>query len=324
MNPRNNPDDPHHGEQPPYDPNPSPYIRTHPSDTGAEPLAPGLPFWVSPDIVIIPSGGSPGGVAVAGVTNQVRVTVTNTGGGAADDAYVDAFVADPSTAFTPATASFIGGGFLDIPGYNTADISFTWNPTPAEAGHRCLLARVSLPVYGATYDPTIFDVVGDRNVAQRNIHVLELEPQEMMASFAFAVTNPLGHEANFGLRFRELRPTRALAQQVRGALCGFARLGGTPLRDLQLGIDEVLPPLDQSIAQRDARRPPLGLLAEPLERGVREQLQVGVGVGEVYRAVLTVTRDEQAQLGTLHIVQVEQIEEQTGAVVGGIWVAVTY
>lgn len=325
MEPRDNPKDDHNQrDRPPYDPNPQLYIRTHPSDTGTEPLAPGLPFWVSPDIVIIPNGGSPGGVAQVGVANQVRVTVTNFGGGDAKQAWVDAYVADPSTAFTPATAAPIGGDYLDIPGYNTADISFTWNPKPADAGHRCLLARVSLPTFGQTYDPLIFDVVGDRQVAQRNIHVLELAPQEIMASFAFAVTNPLGRDAIFGLRFRELRPTRLLAQQVKGALCGFARLGGSPLRDLQLGIGELLLPRDPSDTTGDLKRPSLGLLNEPIEGGAREGLQLPVGTDEMYRGVLTVIRDEQAQPGTLHIVQVEQVEERTGVVVGGLWVAVTY
>lgn len=326
MEPRDNPRDDHgeNGDRPPYDPNPQLYIRTHPSDAGVEPLPAGLPFWVSPDIVIIPNGGSPGGIAQAGVTNQIRVTVTNFGGGFASQAYVDAFVADPSTAFTPATATLIGGDFLDIPGYNTADISFSWNPGPADAGHRCLLARVSLPIYGQTYNPAIFDVVGDRQVAQRNIHVVELAPQEFRASFAFAITNPLGRDAEFSMRFHELRPTRLLAEQLKTTLCSFARLGGVPLRDVQLEIAEPLTPRNPVDLVRDRRPGRLGLLHAPQEGERREGLTLQLGRDQLQRAVLTVVRNEQAQPNTLHIVEVQQLDAQTGATVGGLWLAIVY
>src|SRR6185295_14815785 len=105
----------HQGKEGRFDGRTHLFIRTHPADPGVEPLPAGLDFWVSPDIVVVPPGGSPGDEAVAGVVNEVRVTVRNRGGLEAIDAYVDAYVNDPSTVMTPTTSIQVGSGFLTVP-----------------------------------------------------------------------------------------------------------------------------------------------------------------------------------------------------------------
>src|SRR5574341_499974 len=148
------------------------YIRDHPLDNGTEPLPAGLPCWVSPDITVIKPDGTRGLEAVANQVNQVEVTVNNSGGINAVNAYVDVFFGNSATGFTPATAVFIGGNYLTIPSYGKQPITFSWMPAASYTGHGCLLARVSLIIPADTYvDPNVFNVPGDRHVSQRNIEV---------------------------------------------------------------------------------------------------------------------------------------------------------
>ena len=253
-----------HGDddhKPPFDPRTYLYIRTHPSDDGTEPLTAGWPFWISPDIIITPNGGMPGDVAMPGVNNQVSVTVTNKGGIDAIDAYVDVFLANPSTAFTPATATPLGDGFLTIPGYNTATITINWLPGPADSGHRCLLARVSLLTTGDTYvNPAVFDVVGDRHVAQRNIHVVEMTGQQAM-TFGFMIVNPFDQATDFQIQLEELKAEGQLMAQVRQVLrCSFAQFDNQPLGAVTLGFGDG-PPDETDAAKRiEALRPAMGVL----------------------------------------------------------------
>jgi len=201
------------------------FIRDTASDDGTAPLPANVPFWVSPDIVVTPPGGSPGAPAQAGVVNDLRVSITNAGGITAYNAQLEVFVADPSTAFTPATADALASRYVTLPGYNVTAVSLPWNPTAGQAGHRCLLARVSSVLTGdAVANPTVFDVPGDRHVAQRNIHVVGMA-EAKRTGFHFLVTNPLGERTTFVLRAGAPRVTQALEQMARGALCGLAQLG---------------------------------------------------------------------------------------------------
>jgi hypothetical protein len=88
------------------------------------------PWWASPDISIIRPNVIRGTEAFVGEEEEVKVTVTNARGITARAAFVDAFVADPTTVITPATATIVGGGYLTIPGDNRQEaIRFTWIPT---------------------------------------------------------------------------------------------------------------------------------------------------------------------------------------------------
>ena len=301
------------------------YIRTHPSDNGTEPLSAGLPFWISPDIIIIKPGNIPGGEAVAGEVNQVQVVVTNAGGVTAVDAFVDAFVADPSTGWTPATAKFIGGDFLTIPGYNTASISFPWIPLPADAGHRCILARVALFVPPDTYvNGAIFDVVGDRHLAQRNIHVVALAQNMQSLSFGFLLFNAMGTRDEFDVQANEVRIDQN-ANLVRAAIgCGLAQFGATPLQDIRLLVADPVQPPDMSRPDRGRNEPQMGMLPKPIDSEKITQRHVKMGPYEARSAVLTVGRNPDTRPGDVHVVQVTQVDLSTRSVVGGLWVVVQH
>lgn len=290
-------------------------IRTHPLDDGTEPLAAGLPFWTSPDLTIVKPDGTRGGEAVAGSTNQVEVTVTNKGGIPAVDAYVDAFVADPSTSFTPATATPIGGAFLTVQGYSVTSVSFPWVPAASAAGHRCLLARVSLVVPPDTYlNGAVFDVVGDRHVAQRNIHVVSLVGAQKSMSFSFALVNPLGKDAEFAIQAREVKLGRGAAV-VRAALgCAFAPAAAAPLAAVGFAIDDQREDAQAEVRDRASA---LGVLRRPQKVGRSRRGRVALAADETRTAVVTLTRGDGTDAG-VNLVEVRQTTAD-GVVVGGLW-----
>lgn len=306
------------------------YIRDHPADDGTEPLPAALPAWLSPDITIIKPNGTRGGEAVAGQPNQIEVFVTNAGGIDAIGAYVDVFLAGPTTGWTPTTAALVGGGPLDIPGYNRRAMTLTWTPLAAEAGHRCVLARVSLIIPPDTYaDNTIFDVVGDRHIAQRNIHVLALGGAEQ-AQFMFQIVNPDPEPAEFRVFVNELRDEVDL-EPLRMALgCGFVRFGQEPLGDVALLLD------DQRLMARPAYRPALDPMAlrqrsdsarakRDRESAGRETdaLELKLDAGASREATLMIGRNPYTRRGDVHAVQVVQVDTQ-GQVRGGLVVVVQH
>ena len=302
------------------------YIRTNPADTGAEPLAAGLDFWLSPDIWIVKPNGAVGGQAVPNQVNQVQVTVTNAGGIPAIDALVDAFVADPSTAITPATAALVGSGYLDIPAYSTATISFPWTPNPGDTGHRCIVARVSLVAPLDTYlNASVFDVVGDRHVAQRNIQVLEVAQGQ-------SITFPFHFGAKASIEsIRVTERTRKLRLDDVVALGGH--IAGIPAKRPLAKLD--IRPADQRELRELRDAPALvgrDLHARPASRGT------GRGLGNARRdadvteavvrdrpehegrknfAAVTFQAPREDEAGHLHVIDVREVDER-GTVVGGL------
>lgn len=296
------------------------YIRTHPADSGLVPLPAGLPFWLSPDITVIRPGGIRGSEGYVGEADQIEVVVTNGGGIDAVDAYVEAFTADPSTAFTPATAKPVGNGFVSITNHTQAAIAFPWTPTSAEAGHRCLLARVCLSFPPDCYvNPAIFDVVGDRHVAQRNVNVVQVK-QDLL-SFGFLVVNAVGHETTFLLRAGEVRVGRQVDLVRQAVGCMYAQFGAAPLAGVGLSLGEALPPIAQEGREQAF---PTGVLRRPQDLGKRKSARLEMKRGELRYAVLTVARNPDIRRGDLNVVQVEQIDARTERTAGGLWLVVQH
>lgn len=295
-------------------------IRTHPADDGSEPLAAGLDFWLSPDISIIRPGGIRGSEGQVGEADQVEVIVTNRGGIDAVDAFVEAFLADPSTAFTPATASPVGNGFVTIPNHNAAAITFPWTPAASEAGHRCMLARVCLALPPDCYvTPVIFDVVGDRHVAQRNLNVVKVGGETL--SFGFQVVNPMATGAAFILRTAEVRVGRKADVVRRALLSPYAQFGQAPLGGAGLALGKKMPPVKEP---GEVKEFPTGVLRRQLEVPKTKTLRLEMGSEERYHAVLTIARNPAIRQGDLNVVQVQQIDAKTERIVGGLWLIVQH
>ncbi len=305
------------------------YIRTNPADTGTEPLPSTLKHWKSPDIVIIKPDSTRGAEAVANQQNQVEVTVSNTGGIDAIDAYIESFVADPSTAFTPATATFIGGGYLTIPGYNMRNITFPWTPASVDEGHRCLLSRVALFIPSDTYtDGTIFDVRNDRHVAQRNIHVVNMGKDNMIR-FGFAIINPLEKSMSMRILTQELRePIRQ--QQLGMAMgCALVQFGETPLKNFKVdvGSEKIVVPNMQDVRENlkptEFRLRSIGQLSPVSLSRPQTRLSMEMGAREVRQGFLCVERNPETRSGDVHAVDITQTGEN-GNIVGGLTVVVRH
>ncbi|MDX6698623.1 MAG: hypothetical protein QOE65_2020 [Solirubrobacteraceae bacterium] len=311
------------------------FVRTHPQDDGTEPLAAGLPWWVSPDIVVVRPDGSRGGVGLEGEPNRIEVLVTNRGGIVATDAYVDVFVANPSLGINPSQAHLVGGGYVTVQGYGTAALSVPWTPTAADSaqgGHRCLVARVSLIVPSDTYrDPNAFDARGDRHVAQRNIHVAAPATRgaRKRRAFGFHVSNPKKSRARYQVRARELKPTARNARAVRGALGGeFGELAAEPLRDVRVALEaqraedvaDDVRGTDRHVADPGADRARLGELSEAPEVSRGAAATAAIGPDELL--VGTVAYTVEGAGPGLHVIEVTQVDARTRRVAGGLWVVV--
>jgi hypothetical protein len=310
------------------------YIRTHPADTGAEPLAAGLQFWISPDIRIRKPDNSIGTEAVAGQLNHIEVTVTNAGGIPAIDAYVDVFLNPPAAAMTPATAILLGGQYINVAPYSTTMVSFPWTPPTGQPTHRCLIARVSLIAPPDTYsNPAVFEVVADRHVAQRNISVITLPAGDSEMRFDFQFAN--SRAANTRFRLRLEAPTPQVQNIILREAFGERAEGITvrALRTPRLLLDRPLMPQAAS-PMATPKVEPEGCLAlimrllglgggqeppKPDDTPVVELPAGGVGSGKIALA-----RDPDAQPGDAHVVNVVQIDEQTGQPVGGLTLIVRY
>lgn len=322
--------DDHNGhENGEFDPVTRLYIRTHPADDGTEPLPAALPQWQSPDILIHQPGGAVGFEAIANQLNQVQVIVTNGGGITAVDAFIDLFFADPSTAFTPATATLIGGNYLTISGYSTDSIFFPWTPSTADAGHRCLLARVALYIPPDLYaDGTIFDARGDRHVAQRNINVLALAANQKSIRFGFAIVNPFQKSMQMRLVAREVRAVAAQRLLREGLGCRFAQFGETPLQNFGLLLGkEVLhvPSLENplELLGADFRLKGVGVLRQTGAVDAQSRMRAEMAPGEVHQGIFYVERNFDTRPGDLHAIDIVQTADD-GVVVGGLTVVVQH
>jgi len=288
------------------------YIRDHINDNGDVPLPAALQHWYSPDIVIIQPNGTRGGEAIAGQLNQVEIRVTNDCGIPANDALVDAFFCTPSTGFTPATTIPIGADYLTIDGYSSAVIRIPWVPDPDHAGHACILARVSLLFPPDTYaDGTIFDVRGDRHIAQRNISIVALM-QAQQFIFPFTIVNTALEPAVLFVVAQELRGREDLNQLRASAGFRFAQFGKEPLPNFGMELTKELVTMGE---QRPGGKFGYGRM--------QHQIELSLDAGAEQPAVLVVERSPYAEEGTLHAIEVRQYDRYE-QLVGGLTVLVEH
>jgi hypothetical protein len=303
------------------------FIRDNIMDDGTEPSS--QPAWLSPDIIVTPPGGSAGGDPVVGQPNTISVTVRNGGGMNALGVWVDAFACDPTTGWTPALAESIGGAYVDIAPTSLAVANLVWTPPPGPL-HRCLMARASLLIPNDTYtNPQIFDVLGDRHIAQHNVNLVVLAQNQMTITYGFLAVNGGAEAGEFLLLAEHVAPTPQAMRMLAGGLgCGLAQWGQTPLRDFELTLGgRIVPGQDE----RGERR--TGVLPQPLRefpartafarrQPVAQRLKLETG--EVRQAFLTVARNPDTRPGDLHVIEVTQIDARTERITGGLWLALRH
>lgn len=164
------------------------WIKDSPADDGEQ--YSGAPFWISPDILVDvpPYDGIPDVNPVFDNTNRVWAVVTNRGDEPIEGVYVRYYWADPSTGLAPANWNLIPGtaghpnpaGPFSIPGGASVEAPYVeWVPSVSPA-HQCLLAISYInddPQDSDNPDPIVypFDIPWDNNIAQRNVHVIQLK-----------------------------------------------------------------------------------------------------------------------------------------------------
>jgi hypothetical protein len=200
-----------------------------------------------------------------------------------------------------------------------------WTPSAIDAGHRWVLARASLLIPPDTYaNGTIFDVVGDRHVGQRNIHVLAMGAQKNML-FPFLVTNGLWEQGEFTVFARELRERREIEPVLRALGWGGVQLGETPLPEVEFAPLRPLKETDDGavLAAGGAHRlwfdprdtKPAGPLAGRLRLSMKQ--------GDVVPAVAAIERNPRARAGDVNVVAVHQLGPR-GNLGGGLTLVVVH
>jgi hypothetical protein len=150
-------------------------VRDHLNDDGSVPSNPDRePFWMSPDIIVRNSadGGTDFQNPIFGQTNYIYVTVRNTGTQDASDVKVTIYWGNPALLLAwPNSWTGIGRQTVNVPaGGQAVTPAILWEDLP-RPGHFCLLVRLE-----SNQDPIRNEgnVPGDNNIAQRNLHILEL------------------------------------------------------------------------------------------------------------------------------------------------------
>jgi hypothetical protein len=153
-------------------------VRDHVNDDGSVPSnRNGEPFWMSPDIIVRHEADGQTGETdfqnpTFGQTNYVYVTVRNIGTQDASNVKVNVYWGDPALLLAwPDSWNLIGAVTVNVPaGGRAVTPEIAWSNLPSP-GHRCLLVRLE-----TDQDPIRNEgnVPGDNNIAQRNMHILEL------------------------------------------------------------------------------------------------------------------------------------------------------
>jgi hypothetical protein len=329
------------GEEGEFDAKTYLYIKTHPLDNGSEPLPAGLEFWISPHITIIKPDGTRGQEASVGYENKVEVIVTNKGGIDAVDAYVECFIADPSTSFTPSSCTKIMADYISVPAHGTATLTGRWTPTVDESGHKCLLARVCSTIPPDCFkDWGVFDVVGDRHEAQRNIFIIPVPEGDNSSSFGFQVVNPYNRALDANIRTSMASPERRaeIARAIFGdAPVAITREMATGLHitlgdriDHQMALDpHTVIARSRSRMERDSlqfQTIKFGILKKPPVLPIERQMNQKVSMinREVKHAVVTIPRPNEVKPGEVQVLHIEQVDSTSGKVIGGICLVLKY
>ena len=175
----------------------------------------GDPWWISPDIWVVPGQNPEGsvGAPIVGQSNFIWARIKNKGTSSVNNAVVRFYWADPSVGFDRNTAHLVGTSNVNLLSNESADVLCLtpWIPEYVNDGHECVLAEAfhsSLDPLPATPD---FNVPTDRHVAQRNLSVVHA--LRGFFAFPFVVHNIVRTEQKFELKvmqgkLKELEPFR--------------------------------------------------------------------------------------------------------------------
>jgi hypothetical protein len=146
-------------------------------------------WWESPDIWVVPGPdplGGPG-TPITGGAAYVWARVHNRGDHDVQAAYVKFWWSNPSIGVTRTLSTLIGTAFVDVAAGATEEVLCLspWVPSFVNGGHECLVCEVVSPADPLPVPvPDLFDPPTFRQIAQRNLSVLELAPMVMSVQLA--------------------------------------------------------------------------------------------------------------------------------------------
>lgn len=251
----------HKGEEPPVY---SPYlnIRYDLADMGGRPLAPGVVFWASPDILVSPTDAL--GNVEAGTQVTVQARVANWGLAPAIATKVSFYWADPSLGIVPANGQLIGSKLVTVPSnnYMTVTCPTPWQPQFVNGGHECLIVECTCPQ--DPIDPAkSFRPDLERHVGQRNITVTSGQQAQPMQ---LVLGNPFDEPQAFTLHVSGLR-----VFGLQEALSGWSVQEKTAYLANLASANRRAAPMEQK----------LHLRTEPLKEQARAVQLVGIQPNEV-------------------------------------------
>ena len=136
----------------------------------------GNPWWVSPDIWVVPGDDptGPPGLPVAGGNAFLWARVRNNGNSPVNNATVRFYWANPSVGFDRNTANLVGTAFVSLNANDVQEVLCLtpWVPVFLNGGHECVLAEIFSSEDSLPPGPD-FNVPTDRHVAQRNLSVIK-------------------------------------------------------------------------------------------------------------------------------------------------------
>ncbi|HEY0378147.1 MAG TPA: hypothetical protein VGC87_14610 [Pyrinomonadaceae bacterium] len=196
-------------------------IRAVPGDHGVRPLS--VPFWESPDIIIVPGVVSAyDGVSATlspqvGVPHTIFVHVWNLGRLLAVGVKLRVYWVNPSLSLDdPAhPPNLIGSMYFDLPDRQNPDchkllrLPATWTPVMENGGHECLLAKVTCFADGA--EPGL-DARADRHVGQRNLHLMAAQEDLSRTLASLRKTLPRDADLQILHAMRDLQPALLVHQ----------------------------------------------------------------------------------------------------------------
>jgi hypothetical protein len=150
------------------------YIRSYDGDNGVRPGAGGVPYWKSPDLNVSPlsSLNSYTTELNVGTVYNLECLVHNRGDIIVPSAKVEFYLVTPSLGFDTRFAKKLGVTSTWVNCYASAKVNIQYLVPPADAGHRCLFARVfSFSPLDIPVHDTLLNPYQDRHIGQKNLNI---------------------------------------------------------------------------------------------------------------------------------------------------------
>lgn len=157
------------------------FIQTQKDDKGNRPIS--GTFWHSPDLTVHRTGGAAITQIEPGTHYKIQCSVYNGGDLDAQSAILEIFLSNPTLGFRVSTSEPLFTEIRNVPAdpalEHPALFEFDWSPTLEQAGHRCLIARISmyndLPKIDEKEEFDLLDAKRMRHCAQQNLTIIGIQ-----------------------------------------------------------------------------------------------------------------------------------------------------